>query len=221
MKYENDIFIINYNDCDYYIDDVINYINTKIKDVMSFFSIGKLKNKIIINIIETKEEFDNIVKNKFNKEPHDWFIGYAINDSIYCVSLTDYKNTSHKFSDRDFDKELNFFNKTLIHEIVHIFNYEYSNEQTIKCLMEGIACYLSGQYDNQDIEFNITLEELLDENSKPNYPVWYLVVKYIIDNYEKEYLLKLICNRNFSINEMSIIYNEMSKDKNINREVIK
>ena len=58
MKYENELFILNYTEKDkYYIEDFMNYLNDNSKRIMDFFNLEKLTTKITINLIEKKKNW--------------------------------------------------------------------------------------------------------------------------------------------------------------------
>ena len=57
--------------------------------------------------------------------------------------------------------------------------------------------------------FNYSLDDILKSNDC--YFGWYLMVKYIIENYGKEYYLRLISDNKLAISETPILYYESKR----------
>lgn len=205
MKYENDLFIINYNECDKeHIDELISYLNKEAYKIMNFFNLKKLDKKCIIKFYSTKKDFDyNAYYKVYNEQSPDFAIGFANKGIIYYVSYSDYKNIE-KHKNDSFD----YFKKTLVHEFVHHCNYLYTNIWN-RPLCEGLAVYLSGQQENNMYEFNISKENLFF--GRINYRQYYMFVKYIIENYSNDYFLKLLSDENFQNKNLDIFYDEANE----------
>ena len=201
MRIENDLFVLYYSKEDeYYIEDFVNYLNENVKKVLDFFNFKKLSKKITISLIKNKEEFDRIFTSIYNQPAYDFAIGFAKASNIYYISFNDLKNIPKHEKDT-----YEYYKKTIIHEFVHSCNYEFSSVW-IRCLCEGLAVYLSGQRNMDDIQFNITKEELF--NGRINYGQYFLFVKYIIDNYSHDYVLKLYKDEKFSTENLDRLYDE-------------
>ncbi len=116
---------------------------------------------------------------------------------IYYLSLNDYKNTSHAFDKSDYDIRLNSYKKTILHEFIHYVNRYFCKinncEFSCKYLAEGIAQYLSNQNDSNLLQFNYSVDDILNSNNC--YNGWYLVTKYIIENYSQDFFLDLLKDR--------------------------
>lgn len=191
------------------------YINKDVEDIYSFFDPTLERVKANITIISTKKEYDNIVKKQSNIDKvANWNIGNTYGGNITYVSLHDYKNTEHAFKLEDYDKALDDYNKTIVHEYVHFVSILYKKKNNIgkslKYLDEGIAQYLSHQRDNSKSDFHYSLEDILE--SKSCYMGYYLMVKYILDNYGKEYYLKLLSDNDYALEETKKIYKQIKKD---------
>ena len=190
------------------------YLNKYAKDIYSFFNISERK-QAEINIIPTKKEYDEWIKENWNlDEVPAWNIGNAYNNVIRYVSLHDYKNTSHAFKPEDYIKALEDYNKTIVHEYVHFVTILYQIKNNIskplRYLTEGIAQILSHQRDNTNNDFHYSLEDILE--SKDCYYGYYLMVKYILENYDKEYFFKLLNDKDFALEETPKIYKQIKKD---------
>lgn len=60
----------------------------------------------------------------------------------------------------------------------------------------GIACYLSGQRDGKNIKFKASCEKLLSGGA--SYDQYYLVTKYLVENYDKNFVLQMLSNENLA-----------------------
>ena len=133
------------------------------------------------------------------------------NMEIYCVSFNDYKNTSHCFSDSEYEEYLEKYEKIILHEYIHYVNKLFCKinncSPSMKYLSEGIAVYLSGQKDNEKVSFTSSMNDVINCNNC--YNEWYLIVKYIIDNYNQDFFLELLKDKaqanNFLINNFDNI----------------
>ena len=180
------------------IDEVCEYFDNHCKDVMDFFGIKEVSFKTAINIIPTKEKFDVLFEKEFGFAANKSSRGMCKKDgSINYLSINDYKNTTHAFDDEDYDKALEGFKKTLVHEFVHFINKVFNKEN--KCgfsatyLTEGIAVYLSKQKENQVFDFDFTVDDLLThDTNKRKYYAYYLIVKYLIENYDKSLFFDML-----------------------------
>ena len=183
------------------VNELEKYIDENIDDVYDFFNLNE-RVKTTIHIIETKKEFDDFyrktIKGDENYLVPDWLVGVCHNGyEIYYLSLNDYDNTRHKFDEKDYEYNLLLYKKTIIHELVHFINALYSEtnkvDYTESFLAEGIAQYLSGQHDGEELKFNYSYEDIINNNSC--YPGRFLVTKYIIDEYGKDTYLYFLNNQ--------------------------
>lgn len=122
------------------LEIALNDSKDKIEDIMNFFNINN-------NIINIKV----LSYNNFKKEFHN-YLEYEISDYVTGF-IEDNKNTiillkydDYKFTVHDGESYEDYV-KVALHEIVHIVhskacNHNYPSED----LWEGIAVYLSGQY---------------------------------------------------------------------------
>lgn len=185
------------------IKELGDYIDTCAPDILRFFEIDTLPEKAHIVIIPTKKEFDEIFNQKHghkeDSKVKNWIIGFAgpYDSSIVYLSINDYGNTSHKFDKKHAQEAYEEYKKTLVHEFIHfvnnyIFNKKHNCGKTVKYLSEGIATYLSKQNENKKIKFEFDIDEILwVDKSKSCYNGWYLVTKYLIENYEKNFIFSL------------------------------
>ena len=198
MKKESNYvtFIYQESDSDL-IDDLINYIDKEAKDIFAFFEVSIPRNKVNINIIPTKKEYDELFKEEYGYDAPRYSRGIFKRDgSINYLSIKDYGNTTHAFNEEKYRDAYKDFKKTLVHEFVHyvnsLFNKENDCGPTSIYLREGIALYLSKQNENKEIEFDFTLDDVLNNNtSKKIYNAYYCLVKYLVENYDKSFVFEL------------------------------
>ena len=112
MKYENELFILNYTEKDKYY---IEYLNDNYKRIMDFFNLEKLSTKITINLIENKEEIDKIFTSIHNMPAYDFLVGFARDSQIYYISFNELNNVPKHQNDT-----YDYYQKTIVHEFVHI-----------------------------------------------------------------------------------------------------
>ena len=197
------------------INDIICYNDENIDNILDFFDLDSVSG---VNVyIKTKNDFDEIVKSirKNDLEVPKWMVGLSdYNGNIYCVSLNDYKNTSHSIVLSNYDNALLEYKKMIIHEIVHHVNIEFCNKMNYptppKYLSEGIAQVLSNQKEKLKNVFNYSLEDIL--HSDNCYNGWYLLTKYILNNYSKEYYLSLFKNNEYANTEIKRIIDAMKNN---------
>ena len=127
---------------------------------------------------------------------NDYVVGLinSENDTILCCSYNDYDNTAHK------NESFIDYKKMILHECVHILHTYYmakDNSYFYKYLWEGIANYLTNQYEECNIE-NIKVEDVLNE--KVSYRVYFSIIKRIIETYGLEKLKEILKFDKDSIN---------------------
>ena len=215
MEKKTKYAIFNYVEQDQdLIDGLEEYLNEHVEEIYEFFDTELQRKQVNINIIPTKQQYDEIVIKKTNKtEIPDWEIGNASNGGITQVSLHDYGNTSHAFPPEKYDQVFDKFKKTMIHEythvVVHAYLAKYDAGYTLRYLNEGIAQYLSKQQENIELNMIYSLEDILESTSC--YKGWFLLTKYIVEVKGQEYFLNLLRNRLQALSETPILYEEATK----------
>lgn len=189
-------FIFEKSDKDL-INILAEHINKFANVAFDFFEIKLPKYKVKIHIIPTKAEYDELYKKTYNKKQvKDWMIGNYNSEkcTITYLSLHDFKNTSHKDILENQDEALKHYKRTIFHEFVHYVNDVFAKEHgcsgTEKFLEEGIATYLSGQYEDKKPCLTASVEDLLNRE-KSLYDDYYLITKYFVENYNKNYILQV------------------------------
>ena len=208
MEKESKYAVFRYQKCDEdLVEGLAEYLDAHAYVVFDFFEVDPPKDrKVAIDIIPTKREF-NFVYIKDRNLPLDyhvprWIIGTSvfIENKIVYLSLHDYKSTSHPMREEPFEKAYEYYKKTILHEFVHyvhgIYREKNNCESPIRCFGEGIACYLSGQKEGKNIKFDFTLEQLM--SGEIRYDAYYLITKYLVENYDKEFALKILSDNQLS-----------------------
>ena len=181
------------------IENLASYLDEHGHIPFDFFEVEVPKDKVEIEIVPTKKEYDEKYK-KDRQLPDDFPLGtWNVGSSFFkmrkilFLSPRDYKNTTHYMKDVPYPELINHWHKTIVHEFTHyvqgLFNIKHNCASTMKCLGEGIATYLSGQRDGQKIPFDFTMEQVLDSNS--SYSYYYLITKYFVEHYDKDYVLEV------------------------------
>lgn len=226
MKKESKYAILNFQKQDENLANILaEYLDENTKKLYDFFEIAFQGEKSNITIVPSKKEFDIIYRKANNKpenEPiQDWIIGTCSNRIIFYVSLNDYDNTAHKFDKKDYAIALENYKKTILHEQVHFVNELFSKQnnspETIKFLSEGIATYLSGQYENQNVGFYADADTLLNQNKNP-YDQYFLITKYLAENFDKETVLSLFKNNQTATTFLKTTLYPKAKEHYIGKE---
>ena len=163
------------------------FLIANIKSITDFFEFNK--NLIItIKIFDSKKSLDNYVVSNLSFKLDDYVVGLinSEDDTILCCSYNDYDNTVHK------NESFIDYKKMVLHECVHILHIYYMAKDNLyfyKYLWEGIASYLTNQYEECNIE-NVKFENVL--NDKVSYRVYFSIIKKIIKKYGLEKLKEIL-----------------------------
>ena len=213
MLYNNN-YIIKYNECDKdYIDDLINYIDKEYSKILEFFGIDKLKKKLIISI------YDDINKYKeyrFNNISDTSVGNMDVSDNNYYINVLSYKEYIKRKGHEE--KSIDDYFKLIIHEFIHVVNDEYGTlHKSLIWIREGLAIYLSHQYDGVKKRLNkCTLKALLDDD-RIYYINYYVLIDYAFNKYGEDYIKKIISNPDIQIEETKKMFNDYLSDNKIER----
>lgn len=210
----NDNYIIKYNECDKeYIKDLINYINQEYSKILEFFGIDKLKKKIIINIYDDINKYEEYRGNNIS----DTSVGNMdVSDNNYYINVLSYKEYIKRKGHED--KSINDYFKLVSHEFVHVVNEDYGTlHKSLIWIREGLAIYKSHQYDGVKKRLNkCTLKALLDDD-RIYYINYYVLIDYAFNKYGEDYIKKIISNPDIQIEETKKIFNDYLSDNKIER----
>ena len=169
------------------LNELNEFLIANIKSITDFFEFNK--NLIItIKIFDSKKSLDNYVVSNLSFKLDDYVVGLinSEDDTILCCSYNDYDNTVHK------NESFIDYKKMILHECVHILHIYYMAKDNLyfyKYLREGIASYLTNQYEECNIE-NVKVENVL--NDKVSYRVYFSIIKKIIKKYGLEKLKEIL-----------------------------
>ena len=217
VKQELDNFVIESNlELDYFFE-VVNYIKEKEKNILEFFDLDKLPNKVTILILSYKP-FKNWIVSKYG-EILDYISGDSDSETncIRLLNIEDQKKyTRHKNADVDDIK------KTVVHEIVHQCHHLYHKDyRQITWFSEGLAKNLANQGNKpvnlDDCDF-IQLKNDF-RHYEGNYGYASIIVNYILNNYSKEEIKKFYSDPDYLRSNADRLFNEAKeyviKKKNI------
>ena len=195
MQYISKYAIFNFdkNDANV-IEEIANHLDKKAEEIFDFFEVEIPQDKAIVNIVSSKDKFNKLFKEAWSYEPENYSVGFAKNNIITYLSIFEYDKTTHAYKKEDFLKALDYYKKTLVHEFVHYVNYLFKKKHdcgyTERYLSEGLATCLSGQKDGLDLVFDETIDDLLTK--RDCYKGYYLVTRYLLNNYSKEVVFEII-----------------------------
>lgn len=198
--YESRYAIFNYNESDkVLVQELSKYLDDNAINIIEYFEIEpSILKKVEINIIPTKKEFDELYKKthklSIDKKVPNWIVGFS-GKKITYLSLFDYKNTVHAFKQEEYENKLKYYKKTIVHEYVHFINMLFNKKMdcnfTSKYLIEGIACYLSHQYDDKEKIIKSSLDDIINCKNC-TYVEFYTLTDYLINNYSKDKVFELL-----------------------------
>jgi len=146
---------------------------------VNFF--GQKAKGIQVNFVYSDEELASVMPYPFQP----WHKAFAMDNSIWVFSPTLPKGGS-------------FCERRLTHEQAHIFTNQIFGSTNPNWLREGIACVVANQYPETDglsIDTSVSFRQLhyaKDWQQNPKYKRADFFVKYLIGNYSKDTLFKLM-----------------------------
>ena len=179
---------------------------------MNFFNLKQINKPVVIKFWDDIEvyriHFNELMK-PYNMTVSPWEIGRSTNNKktnrIDLLCLEE-RRKSYSHQNDDIDSMI----KVVIHEFVHTCHYFYNNNMDeIIWLTEAFATNLSNQYTKEEVTFDCSLEDIL--NSKVFYYNYYAMGKYLIDNCDREYILRLAKDNEFLKKETPSIYYQTKK----------
>lgn len=213
LKIEFHDFELEYtNEDKEYIDNVIQTLNEKSKEIIKFFELKNLRRKVKIKFwddVEEYRDFFNESMKKINKTIPDWEVGRAVNNMEECridiLSLAEARKCRGHTND-----SIENLIQIIVHEFVHICNFEYNNHMpSMSWFTEALATNLAGQ--NNCGKLTCTLQEIMAE-TPTNYGNYYLLGKYLLENYDKSQVLELAKNKDLLEKSTEDIYNNALKN---------
>ena len=191
-----------------YINSLCSYIELHSEEILLFFDLDTFEESVNIKLFDDIETFreacSEIWKDKIIPK---WLCGISFRkngkDCIYTLSLDEYKKT-----DGHNNCTLENLKRLIIHEFVHTCHRKYSNIKLPIWLGEGLATFLSHQYNNKELSFNASLEQI--KNGGASYINYYTMLSYALNNYGRNYILKLLKDSEYLEKETNKLYEEVN-----------
>ena len=152
MQKELKYLIINYSAKDLeYIDELLEYVDNASEKIVKWFGFKDFGAKPVVTIFGgTKEFYQAILDYKPEEKIYDWISGYAFKKDginiIYTLSVEGLLQTAHK------NANVLKLERLIIHEFSHSCQQKIKNSSTAIWLLEGMAGFLAGQYNNDTDE---------------------------------------------------------------------
>ncbi|MBE6153853.1 MAG: hypothetical protein E7166_06495 [Firmicutes bacterium] len=208
LKYMN----IEYTDKDkLYIEELVDYIEKVSQEIVNFFGIEDFGNKVEVKLWEDLSKYRTSQfkiylcgAEKIDELPK-WCCGFAYSDNnisyVETLCLEEYRKTlGHQNGTLDDLKHL------ILHEFTHAVHLKI-NDKDYQWLSEGLATTISHQYDNYELTFDATLEQIQGEDYT-HYTNYHTMFYYVYETYGREYILQLVNNYELQKQETERLYNE-------------
>ena len=188
-----------------YFADIVNYLKENERPILDFFGLSKLPKKYQIKILEYPAFRAFIVK----KLIQDYVRGDTDvkSNTIVILTLEDQlKYTNHK------DTNLEEMLEMIMHEFIHACNNEVSKITRENIwLREGLATNLAHQdYEIVDLrpcDF-ARLKKDFNGYGHGSYGFAYTIVNYILNNYSKPEINRLLTDNDYLVNRADDIFME-------------
>ena len=189
MILEKRNFIITYDESISYIPEVVDYLESKINDIMSFFELNSLNSKRKIVIYNDLKLYKRHIEQFY--EYHDYMCADTNDGNINLLSLEEaHKTKEHK------DMTLDELKTTILHEFVHICQQECELEHLdndIVWFWEALATNLGNPEAFSKITIKANNDEIDDFNSLSlNYPIAFTIGNYMLENYDHDDILEYV-----------------------------
>lgn len=212
MRYEDEKFIIYYNECDKrYIELLVRTINERSPFICEFFDINYNK-KIVIKLYDNLEKYKANIEDSFRRQNLDrkyenWMIANTEDGNINMQSL-DLVKEQDDF--KYYNEEIFCYNAC--HEFVHLCQ-QYLNSKNPGWFWELIATNIGNPENQHECNNIFTLKDLNEKFDKiDGYGIVYKFGKYIFENYDGKTILNWIKNNEDFMKEIEGIienYNNM------------
>ncbi len=212
MRYEDEKFIIYYNECDKrYIELLVKTINERSPFICDFFEIV-YDEKIVIKLYNNLEEYKKNLEDSFKmqnleRKYENWMIANTEDGNINMQSL-DLVKQQDDF--KYYTEQIFCYNAC--HEFTHLCQ-QYLNSKNPGWFWELIATNIGNPENQHECNDNFTLKELNEKFDEiDGYGIVYKFGKYIFENYDRETILSWIKDNdkfNKAIESIIESYNNM------------
>lgn len=220
MLYEDELFLIYYNECDKrYIQKLISIMEERIPYIVDFFQI-KYNGKIIIKLYNNLEEYKNNLQSSFQKDAEEsgstevrqyqnWMIANTGDGKVNMQSFDlvktqdDYKNYTEEE-----------FCYNACHEFTHLCQRQIGSENP-GWFWEVIATTIGNPECQYETNQGFTLDDLNTSFDKfDGYGAAYKIGKYLFANYDNEYILSLVKDNDKLTKEIPAIIEKVNNKNN-------
>jgi len=205
MMLEKNNFILEYDSKLDYIPDVVNYLESKTSDIMSFFELDNLKNKRKIIIYTDLKLYKKHIENYYDYQ--DYMCADTNDGNINLLSLEEaHKTKEHR------NMTIEDLKSTILHEFVHICQQDSQIERydsDVIWFWEALATNLGNPEKFKRISIKSSNDQIIDFNSSPNnYSNAFTIGKYMLDKYCHEKILEFVKYPSKLLKESDKILNE-------------
>ena len=223
MVYEDNLFIIYYNECDKeYLELLIKILSSRIPIICNFFKI-KYDKKIVIKLYNNISEYRNNLEESFKREAlrisreinksveprlfQDWMIANTEDGNINMQSL-DLVKTLEDF--KNYTEEEFCYNAC--HEFTHLCQL-YLNSENPGWFWELIATNIGNPEVQHENTSSFTLNDLDNFDNIDGYGIVYTFGKYLFKKYDPNKVLTWIKNNDSFMKEIPYIIDEYNNLK--------
>lgn len=193
MLFENEYYIIHYNECDLKsIDKILTVLNERVPKILSFFKIQE-QPKVVIKLYDKIDEYKNNLVSSFKKNYdgkrvyQSWMIANTEDGNINMQSLDLVK----KLDDfENYTEEEFCFN--VAHEFVHKIHSLISSNNP-GWFWEVLATHFGNPECQHATNTSFTYEDLMYRFDEiDGYGAVYKFGEYLFANYDEEFIFKLV-----------------------------
>lgn len=181
-----------------YMEEIINHFMENYISIMQFFDKKDLDKPLIITFWDDKTKFREELR-KFNyEELPEWTVGIAISDKSNPVSRVESLSLEatrtiplHK------DNTVEDLKKRIIHETVHVIHDEFLNyayDTVPTWASEGVATFLSGQYENPNL--TVPLDKIKKDDEVVPYQNYRYIFNKMSELFSKDEILDILRGKN-------------------------
>ena len=216
---ETNSFIIEYDGKINYIPEIVNFLELKKIEIMSFFGLSKFNSKKKIIIYTDLESYKKHIEEYFEYQDH--MCADSNDGNINVLSLEEAHKTK-TYSNITLEE----LKEVMLHEFVHICQQESQIEKTkpedeVIWFWEALATNLGNPTNYEVIPITSSNNEIDNFNcSEHNYPIAFTIGRYMLENYTHGQILEYVKYPSGLIQEKEEILNaarEWSKSNKITR----
>lgn len=222
MKYEDDKFIIYYNETDKrYLSKLISIITLRMPTILNFFKID-FTGKIVIKLYDNIQEYITNLENSFKKEAEiknikpreyqEWMIANTEDGNINMQSLDLVKQIEgyETYTEEEF-----CYNAC--HEFTHLCQKQLPSESP-DWFWEVLATVLGNPECQHTTNEPFTLKDLNENFDKiDGYGAAYKIGTYLFSNYDPSFILSLVHDNDKLYSIIEEVINKIHNPDNLSK----